>query len=94
MPTNSRNKLTTEFFNDLCEAWSAFGKPALMTAAWTHPVEFVRVVASLMPKDLEATVTVVHAERTSDDELAAIARQGGEDPLATEEEEEILQPVE
>ncbi|MGA7532683.1 MAG: DUF5681 domain-containing protein, partial [Pseudolabrys sp.] len=32
-PKGSRNKLTTEFFNDLCEAWSAFGKPALMTAA-------------------------------------------------------------
>ena len=49
-PKGSRNKLTTEFFNDLCEAWSAFGKPALMTAAWTDPVGFVRVVASLIPK--------------------------------------------
>ena len=35
-----------------------------------------------------------HAERMSDDELAAIACQGGEDPLAAEEDEEILQPVE
>ena len=61
-PKGSRNKLTTEFFNDLCEAWSAFGKPALMTAAWTHPVEFVRVVASLVPRELEATTTV-HMER-------------------------------
>ena len=93
-PQGSRNKLSEEFFRDLCDAWQAFGKPALMTAAWTHPVEFVRVVASLMPKELEATVTVVHAERMSDDELAAIACQGGEDPLAPEEEEEILQPVE
>jgi hypothetical protein len=93
-PQGSRNKLSEDFFRDLCDAWQAFGKPALMTAAWTHPVEFVRVVASLMPKELEATVTVVNAERMSDDELAAIACQGGEDPLATEEEEEILQPVE
>ena len=65
-----------------------------MTAAWTHPVEFVRVVASLMPRELEATATVVHAERMSDDELAAIACQGREDPLATEEDEETFQPVE
>ena len=93
-PKGSRNKLTTEFFLDLCEAWSAFGKPALMTAAWTDPVGFVRVVASLIPRELEATATVVHAERMSDDELAAIACQGGEDPLVTEEDEEILQPVE
>jgi hypothetical protein len=39
-----------------------------MIAARTHPVEFVRVVASLMPKELEATVTAVHAEQMSDDE--------------------------
>jgi hypothetical protein len=93
-PKGSRNKLTTEFFDDLCEAWSAFGKPALMTAAWTHPVEFVRVVASLIPRELEATATVVHAERMSDDELAAIACQGGEDLMAEEEDEETFQPVE
>jgi hypothetical protein len=43
-PKGSRNKLCEEFFRDLCDAWQAFGKPALMTAAWTHPVEFVRVV--------------------------------------------------
>ena len=63
------------------------------SGVWTHPVEFVRVVASLMPKELEATVTAVHAERMSDDELAAIACQGGEDIMAPEEDEEILQPV-
>ena len=67
---------------------------ARRTMAMLYPVEFVRLVASLIPRELEATATVVHAERMSDDELAAIACQGGEDPLATEEEEEILQPVE
>ena len=92
-PQGSRNKLSEEFFRDLCDAWQAFGKPALMTAAWTHPVEFVRVVASLIPRELEATATVVNAERMSDDELAAIASQGGEDLMAEEEDEEILQPV-
>jgi len=44
-PRGSRNKLAEDFFRDLCDAWQAFGKPALMAAAWTHPVEFVRVVA-------------------------------------------------
>ncbi|MGB8090376.1 MAG: hypothetical protein WCF62_06685, partial [Pseudolabrys sp.] len=62
-----------------CDAWQVFGKPALMTAAWTHPVEFVR--------------TVVHADRMSDDELAAIACQGGEDLMAEEEDEAEVQPV-
>ena len=62
-----------------------------MAAAWTEPVSFVRVAASLMPKELEATtITVVHAERMSDesdDELAAIASQGGGDTFAEEEDE-------
>ena len=65
-----------------------------MTAAITDPVSYVRMVASLMPRELEATATVVHADRMSDDELAAIACQGGENPLATEEDEETFQPVE
>jgi len=37
----------------------AFGRAALMTTACTHPVEFVRVLASLMPRELEATITSV-----------------------------------
>jgi hypothetical protein len=49
-PKGSRNKLSEEFFRDLCDAWQVFGKPALMTAALLHPMEFVRMVASLMPK--------------------------------------------
>ena len=87
-PQGSRNKLSEDFFRDLCDAWQAFGKPALMTAAWTHPVEFVRVVASLVPRELEATTTV-HMERMSDAQLEAlIARgiEGGLDPAAPDED--------
>jgi Family of unknown function (DUF5681) len=45
-PQGSRNKLSEEFFRDLCDAWQAFGKPALETMAMLYPVEFVRLVAS------------------------------------------------
>ena len=91
-PPGSRNKLTEDFFRDLCDAWQAFGKPALMTAAWTHPVEFVRVVASLIPRELEATATVT--ERMSDAQLEAIiARgiEGGLDPAAPDQDAQIIQ---
>ena len=53
-----------------------------------HPVEFVRVVASLVPRELEATTTV-HMERMSDAQLEAlIARgiEGGLDPAVTDED--------
>ena len=83
-PKGSRNKLNEDFIADLHESWLAFGKAALMTAAWTHPVEFVRLVASLIPRELEATITPV-TERMSDAQLEAlIARdlQSGLDPAA------------
>ena len=91
-PQGSRNKLSEEFFRDLCDAWQAFGKPALMTAAWTHPIEFVRVVASLIPRELEATTTVT--ERMSTAQLEAIIARGlqsGLDPAATDEDAQIIQ---
>ena len=92
-PKGSRNKLSEQFFRDLCDVWEAFGKPALMAMAWTDPVAFVRVVASLIPRELEATIPPV-AERMSDAQLEAIiARgiEGGFDPAATDEDEQIIQ---
>jgi Family of unknown function (DUF5681) len=84
-PKGSRNKLSEEFFRDLCDAWQAFGKPALETMAMLYPVEFVRLAASLMPKEPEATITPVVMERMSDAQLDALIAQcieGGLDPAA------------
>jgi hypothetical protein len=87
-PKGSRNKLCEEFFRDLCDAWQAFGKPALETMAMLYPVEFVRLVASLMPKEPEATIAPVTVmERMSDAQLDALIAQcieGGLDPAATD----------
>ena len=88
-PKGSRNKLSEEFFRNLCDAWQAFGEPALMTAALTHPLEFVRVVAQLMPKDVEATATNIRAERMKSSELEALIEQYGgmaQDPLEAEKD--------
>jgi hypothetical protein len=79
-PKGSRNKLSEEFFRDLCDAWQAFGKPALETMAMLYPVEFVRLVASLMPKEPEAITTPV-MERMSTAQLEAIIARGIEDGL-------------
>jgi Family of unknown function (DUF5681) len=86
-PQGSRNKLSEDFFRDLCDAWQAFGKPALETMVMLYPVEFVRLVASLMPKEPEATITPVVMERMSDAQLDALIAQcieGGLDPAATD----------
>jgi hypothetical protein len=65
-----------------------------MTAAWTHPIEFVRVVAGLMPKEMQATIPDVHLERLSNAELASIIAEGlssGMDPEAPPEGAPIIQ---
>jgi hypothetical protein len=71
-PKGSRNKLSEDFFRDLCDAWTAFGEPALMAAALTTPTEFVRMVAGLMPKDAEVSVTNVRLERMTSSELRSL----------------------
>jgi len=55
-----------------------------MTMAWTNPTDFVRVVAQLMLKDVEAAVTNIRAERMSTDELEALIERHsdlGQGPL-------------
>lgn len=89
-----KRKLTTMFLADIHEAWSLFGKPALVAAAWTDPVGFVRIVASLMPKEIHATLELKNAQAMSDDQLAdVVASDGGLDIAAPPEGEEVLQPV-
>src|SRR5262249_55750581 len=92
-PKGSRNKLSEEFFRDLCDVWQVFGKPALETMAMVYPAEFVRVVASLIPKESEATTTPV-MERLSDAQLDAIIARGiqsGLDPAAPDEDAQSIQ---
>ena len=92
-PKGSRNKLSEDFFRDLCKAWEIYGEAALHTTAMEHPVEFVRLVASLIPREFEAT-TPVTPERMSDAQLEAIIARGlqsGLDPAAPDEDEQIIQ---
>jgi hypothetical protein len=77
-PKGSRNKINEAFLRDFYEAWEAMGRPALVAAAWTDPVAFVRVAAGLLPKELEATVRNLTAKDLADDELASIALGSGE----------------
>jgi len=59
---------------------------ARRTMAMLYPVEFVRLVASLMPKEPEATIAPVTVmERMSDAQLDALIAQcieGGLDPAS------------
>ena len=68
----SRNKLQDDFFESLVKAWTKYGDAALMAAAMTTPTDFVRIVAALMPRDLEVAITNIKVERMSTSELESI----------------------
>ena len=59
-PKGSRHKLQTSFWNDLHRVWKDSGADALRRVARDDPSTFVRVCASLMPKE-EAAKQVEHA---------------------------------
>jgi len=66
-PKGSRNKLTTEFFDDFYAAWQKHGALALAKVAESSPRDFVRVAAMLMPKEFELKTPM---DDLSDVELA------------------------
>jgi len=55
-PKGSRNKLQEDFLKDFCQAWEKYGVQALMDVAASKPEVFVKVAASLMPKELKAEI--------------------------------------
>jgi hypothetical protein len=55
-PRGSRNKLTTEFLDALYADFQANGAEAVARCRKEKPAEYVRIVASILPKDLELTV--------------------------------------
>lgn len=57
-PKGARSRLSETFLADLAEHWQANGKTALQAAYEKNPVEYVRVVASLLPKNVAVDVDV------------------------------------
>jgi hypothetical protein len=75
-PLGSRNKLKEAFWADFCDAWKTHGQAALSLVAQEDPSTFVKVAASIMPKETELSMREVSARDLSDDALAAIAVGG------------------
>src|SRR5262245_57598440 len=58
----ARNKLGGQFIEDLRDVWHEKGIEALRRCADEEPAQFVRVVASLMPKDIDINFTANASE--------------------------------
>lgn len=67
-PVGARNRLQAAFLNALGDDFAAHGKEALRRCREEKPDVYVRMVASLMPKELEIKRPL---EDLTDDELDA-----------------------
>lgn len=52
-PVRARNKINARFLNDLLKEWETTGARALKECSKKDPATFIRVVASLQPKEIE-----------------------------------------
>src|SRR5262249_17876819 len=69
-PKGSRNKLQAAFLDDLLKVYGEGGIEALRITMKEKPVEFVKVIASLMPKELEVQTSQLN--ELTDEQLDAI----------------------
>ena len=65
-PKGSRNRLGEEFIQDLYQHWKENGIEVLHRAAKEKPADYLKVVASILPKDIKVSL-----ETMSDKELSA-----------------------
>jgi hypothetical protein len=61
-PVGSRSKLGEAFLEDLRDAWLEHGATALARCAVEEPGQFCRIVAGLLPKDINLNVAVNPAD--------------------------------
>ncbi len=85
-PKGSRNKLADQFFQDLLRAWKDRGQSVLKDV---DPATLTRVIASVMPKEVDQTIRNMNANQMSDDELADIAAGSGDDAAPAEEAPQV-----
>ena len=66
-PKGSRNKLADDFVADVYQHWQEHGKTAIARCAAEKPDVYLKVVAGLLPKDVNIKVTQL--DDLSDEQL-------------------------
>lgn len=69
-PKGSRHKLGEAFIQDMYAAWEEKGKDAIERVIAERPHEFIKSVASILPKEIEVKTTAV--QELSDDDIATM----------------------
>lgn len=51
-PKGSKDRLSEAFLKDFADTWEQHGKDAMLKVAQSDPATFIRVAASILPKDV------------------------------------------
>src|SRR5262245_33163356 len=78
----SRDRIATALLEAIAEDFEKFGTEAVIIARKERPVEYLRVVASLLPRELEITTHNSLRDLTDDEVDEFIARLRAERPTA------------
>jgi hypothetical protein len=81
-PKGSRNKLTAEFLDDLYAKWQQHGADVLERVIRDDPAAFLRTVAQILPKEIDAALNVnagsdFDGMENISDILAKVAEEAG-----------------
>lgn len=88
-PAGSRNKLSRDFVDALYADFQEHGKEAIATTRTEKPDQYLKVIASLLPRDINLTVNEFEGKSDDDirrelrelaDSLAAIVSVTGDPP--------------
>jgi hypothetical protein len=89
-PRHVRERFTQAFMTDLNNTWQKQGKPCLDKLAKTDPATFVRVCASLIPKEVKLEASSPLSD-LSEAELAALVSAAQRAVAQAEQKEQSLQ---
>jgi hypothetical protein len=75
-PKGSRNRLSGDFIKALADEFEAHGAEAIRICRIEEPATFLKIVASLMPKEIDITTTAIQEIDDSElDRLIEYARE-------------------
>jgi len=83
-PKGSKNKLANSFFTDILTVWEERGLAAVREMAEMDPASFNRMIASVMPKDMDIDIVSSDESMTPPATINIIATQ----PELTDEQDE------
>lgn len=67
-PVGARNRLQGDFLREMADDFAAHGRAAIVSMRTEKPSDYIRAIASLMPKELEITRPL---DEVSDEDLNA-----------------------